>query len=224
MLNWAYRTPAGGEQIDLFHSDPVEMNDVLSTVAEGQLEVTFDDGSILRVDKASSVTVDEFVYNGGADDKLHVNLGEGALRFITGQMQPQGIQIETPLGYLGVRGTDVLVVYDQRIVTMFVLAGKMLYAANPLLAYTFPPFVRPMGLQPDGTVVVGTGYKLILFRQADGSIGFQLLPITPADFLFAFNRLAFAAFAIGGQHLGPYFGPDGEAGGFTPGRLDRYSN
>ena len=104
------------------------------------------------------------------------------------------------------RGTDVLVVYDQRIVQVFILAGVLIYSQNPLAALINPGFIPPSGLQNDGSVIGKAGYKLVLWEEG-GSIRWRLVPLSGPEFLFAFNRLLFAEYGFGGFYRMERDGP-----------------
>jgi len=73
----------------------------------------FLDNTQLNVGAASTVVLDKFVFNpnGGAKDAA-INVSKGAMRFITGNSNPNNFVITTQVATIGIRGTDILVICD----------------------------------------------------------------------------------------------------------------
>lgn len=112
---WAYGTPPQSDRRDLYVADDVTGGEVVETIKDGALHITFLDGTELRLGSESTMTIDSFVYdpatNGG---ELLINLSAGVFRFITGQMNKEGILLTTPVAQIGVRGStlDIAVADD----------------------------------------------------------------------------------------------------------------
>jgi len=106
----AFGTPPEQDQRLLGVKDEIYMDELVETVEEGAVRIRFLDGSDLRIGSAAEVTLDRFVYDPETSDgDLVLNIQEGALRLITGQMDAAGIKIVTPTATIGIRGSDVLI-------------------------------------------------------------------------------------------------------------------
>ncbi|WP_176244998.1 FecR family protein [Oceanibacterium hippocampi] len=110
---WAYGTPPTEARRDLYKPDSVDQDEVVETVTSGALHMEFLDQSVLRLGSASTVKLDEFVYNPATTDgQMAVNLSKGVFRFVTGKMTKSGISFTTPSATIGVRGTDFIATVD----------------------------------------------------------------------------------------------------------------
>lgn len=86
----------------------------ITTTAEGQAQILFLDQSALLIGPNSEVMLDEFVYdpNSGKGNMV-ASLSQGAFRFIGGKLSKQGnATLRTPVATIGIRGSDVTVVFD----------------------------------------------------------------------------------------------------------------
>jgi hypothetical protein len=88
----------------------VRMNDELLTGADGRLQVTFRDNTVLTLSENARVVIDRYVYDPeqGVGDVL-LTTTQGAFRFATGKMKSlteKTITVETPVAQVGVRGTE----------------------------------------------------------------------------------------------------------------------
>lgn len=96
---------------------PIHLGEQLSTSHDGELGVTFKDETILSLGPDTSVTVTEFIYDPAkAELKLTAKMLKGALQYISGviaKLKPEAVTIQTPSGYIGVRGTRFLVLVEE---------------------------------------------------------------------------------------------------------------
>jgi hypothetical protein len=89
---------------------PVHMKDELRTGANGRLQVTFRDNTVLTLGEHASVVIDRYVYDpdhGIGETVLQAT--KGAFRFATGrikELKDHKIAVSTPVAYIGVRGTE----------------------------------------------------------------------------------------------------------------------
>ena len=79
----------------------VRMNDQLNTGADGRLQVTFRDNTVLRLSENARVVIDRYVYDPeqGVGDVV-LTTTQGAFRFATGKMKElteKSITVETPV-------------------------------------------------------------------------------------------------------------------------------
>jgi hypothetical protein len=89
---------------------PVHMKDELRTGANGRLQVTFRDNTVLTLGEHASVVIDHYIYDpdqGIGETVLQAT--KGAFRFATGRMKElkdHKIAVSTPVADIGVRGTE----------------------------------------------------------------------------------------------------------------------
>ena len=80
---------------------PVHMKDELRTGAEGRLQVTFRDNTVLTLGEKASVVIDLYVYAPDRDvGETVLQATKGAFRFASGRIKGQ------PVADIGVRGTE----------------------------------------------------------------------------------------------------------------------
>jgi hypothetical protein len=85
---------------------PVFFNDALRSNATGIGQFQFVDGSKLAIGPNAAITIDKFVYKGGNTlQRLGIQAGKGAFRWISGRSASAAYQIITPAGTMGIRGT-----------------------------------------------------------------------------------------------------------------------
>ena len=92
----------------------VVFREKITTTAEGQAQILFLDQSALMIGPNSEVTLDEFVYDPNTcKGNLVASLSQGAFRFIGGKLSKQGnATLRTPVATIGIRGSDVSVMFD----------------------------------------------------------------------------------------------------------------
>jgi hypothetical protein len=146
--------PNAAEQTLNIGSDLVE-NERIRTTENGTANVIFTDRSTLTVGKGSEIVLDKFVYDPATrTGELAVSLGQGALRFIGGQLSKTGsVQIKTPTATMTVRGGIVVGAKqpDGSFVFVFIygneltenLTGQSIY--RPGYAFRFPADGGPPG-------------------------------------------------------------------------------
>jgi hypothetical protein len=110
----AISSKAGEKQIP-YNGFGVNAGDVIQTSADGELHLILGDGGILAVRPNSVVRIAAFSAKGDDSDETWIDLLEGALRSVTGwigKTRPAAYKVTTPIGIIGVRGTDFDVVHD----------------------------------------------------------------------------------------------------------------
>jgi hypothetical protein len=103
----------GQNSIPIQEGTHILLNDTLRTAPDGQLGVILQDGTRLSLGPNTELKVDRFVYE-PADGKfgLILSLARGALAYVSGkiaQFSPGSVSVETPVGILGLRGTEFAV-------------------------------------------------------------------------------------------------------------------
>jgi len=98
----------GGKAFDVVAAMPVAVGDRIHTAPNGQVRVTFRDGSKAELGESSSFTVDRYTLNGSTRISTILKLWGGHLRtivtVITGGMP--AFEVHTPNSVAAVRGTD----------------------------------------------------------------------------------------------------------------------
>jgi hypothetical protein len=103
-----------GQSRELAAKGPVFVGDTVATKAESSLQIMFSDGTILAMGPESLFSVDEFVNEWGQDktfsNKAKFTYGPGVFRAVTGVISdrnPRAFSVDTPLGAIGIRGTEL---------------------------------------------------------------------------------------------------------------------
>jgi len=98
-----------GEARELGQGDEIYVDDEILTGPKSFAVLQFLDGAKVTVKPNSEIVIEDYVYNGNADDKATLNLVSGGLRVITGAMakqNPENYKVKTPVALMGVRGTE----------------------------------------------------------------------------------------------------------------------
>lgn len=103
-----------GETRDLRWNEPVFSEETVMTGPEAHTELQFVDQTHLSVGANSTVVLDSFVYDPsqGTGDAV-ITFGKGFFRFVTGDMNKDAYQLETPSATLAIRGTIFQLLIDQ---------------------------------------------------------------------------------------------------------------
>ena len=104
---------SAGKTIKAQAGTPVHTGDVLKTGARGTLGVTFKDNTVMSFGPDTELTVDEYLYAPGKGDlKMQASMAKGSLQVVSGviaKLKPDAVNLKTPTGLIGVRGTHFLV-------------------------------------------------------------------------------------------------------------------
>lgn len=88
----------------------------LATGADGALGVTLTDSTVMSFGPNTHLTVDEYLFTPAQEElRLSAQISRGTLNFISGviaKLKPEAVEIKTPTGTIGVRGTHFLVKVD----------------------------------------------------------------------------------------------------------------
>jgi hypothetical protein len=103
-----------GQSRELAAKGPVFVGDTVATKADSSLQIMFADGTVLAMGPESLFSVDAFVNEWGQDkalsNKAAFSYGPGVFRAVTGAISdrnPRAFSVETPLGAIGIRGTEL---------------------------------------------------------------------------------------------------------------------
>ena len=103
----------GGQRLPLEQKSRIEQKDTLVTDQTGKLQVIFDDDTTVALAPNTLLAVETVIPEGTPKFKTHIS--KGLARFITGKIveqNPEGFEISTPQGTVGIRGTVVGVETD----------------------------------------------------------------------------------------------------------------
>jgi hypothetical protein len=151
------------QTIALKTGSELEKNDVITTRSDTQIQLMFEDKTVITLGSNSALNIQEYV-NGEQNPKAKFKFTQGTFKSITGQIgktAPQNFNLETKTATIGIRGTTVVgkVGEGDAPDTIGCLSGKIV-VNNPLGEVTVLPghFTRvslstapttPALLQPD---------------------------------------------------------------------------
>jgi hypothetical protein len=96
---------------DAVSGDPIYLGDKITTGADGRLQIMLLDETVFTLGPKAALTVDKFVYDPSTGaGKVSATILQGAFRFVTGkiaQREPTDMEVNLPVGTIGVRGTSV---------------------------------------------------------------------------------------------------------------------
>ena len=104
---------SNGGSRELKQGDFIYIDDEIMTTNRSFVVLQFEDGAKVTVRPDSTLIIEQYVYNGNADDAAELNLVAGGLRVITGAMaksNPENYKVRTPVALMGVRGTEFSVI------------------------------------------------------------------------------------------------------------------
>lgn len=99
-----------GEVLNLRRGDAVEAGDRVTTGMDARLVLRMNEGSVITLGGDSQVVLQAWRYEEGSNkNQARMALVEGVFRFVTGLITQQpdpDLQVSTPAGTIGIRGTD----------------------------------------------------------------------------------------------------------------------
>jgi len=108
---------SAGKSIPAKVGTPVVEGSTLRVGANSAMGVTLKDNTVMSLGPNSEMVIDEYLYAPAKNDlKLTTRMVHGTLNFISGviaKLRPEAVQINTPTGTIGVRGTHFLVKVDE---------------------------------------------------------------------------------------------------------------
>jgi hypothetical protein len=100
---------SNGGSRELKQGDFIYVHDEIMTTNRSFVVLQFQDGAKVTVRPDSTMIIEQYLYNGNADDAAELSLLSGGLRVITGAMaksNPENYKVRTPVALMGVRGTE----------------------------------------------------------------------------------------------------------------------
>lgn len=103
-------------------SDPVHLDEIVSTAADASTRLRFTDRSDLRLGASARIRLNAALF--GAEGGSALRLTRGAMQFFSGDGPKGSYQIRTPVGTIGLRGTGVSVVIRGGLTYVTLLEGE----------------------------------------------------------------------------------------------------
>jgi hypothetical protein len=104
-------TPPGGTATPAAVNTPVHLNDTVQTGAQSRIFIQFIDETELTLSENAKATIDNYVFD--ADDnsqnKAAYSIMDGAFQYVSGLIghkENPDVRVDTPVGSIGVRGTN----------------------------------------------------------------------------------------------------------------------
>jgi hypothetical protein len=105
-----------GKSVTAVVGTPVPVGATLRTGTSGAMGVTLKDNTVMSFGPNSELVVDEYLFAPSSNElKLTARITRGTMNFISGviaKLKPEAVQVQTPTGTIGVRGTHFLVRVD----------------------------------------------------------------------------------------------------------------
>ena len=102
------RIERGGQQLQIAANTSVAAGDKIITMADGEVTITFRDGSKVELGESSSFTIDHYSMNGTSRVSALLKLWGGHLRAVVTTVvgSPPEFEVHTPNSVAAVRGTE----------------------------------------------------------------------------------------------------------------------
>lgn len=105
-----------GQRVKAQVGTDVLLGSQLKTAKGASLGVTFRDNTLMSFGPDTEMTVDEYLFAPAQGKlKLGARLDRGSLNYVSGviaKLKPEAVNVKTPTGTIGVRGTQFLVNVD----------------------------------------------------------------------------------------------------------------
>ena len=111
----------------LINGSKIFHGDTIISETKSNAQILFLDQTVLTLGEDSELTIDEFIYDPLSHEGSFVsNVKSGTVKFITGQISnnnPDNLEVKIPLGTLGARGTEFVVLSESNNKSTVVLLG-----------------------------------------------------------------------------------------------------
>jgi hypothetical protein len=144
--------------VPLNQGDTVNMGDRLISGPDGSALIQFQDGSSLGLSGQGNLLIDTYLYdpNNPAGGKAGYNMLQGIFRYIGGLIDkndPAGTDIDTPVGTIGIRGTEFISKVNSNTLEIDLISGAVALTptgsttAGPTMTGPIQIEVTPQGMQ-----------------------------------------------------------------------------
>ena len=111
----------------LSNGSKIFFGDTIVSNNNSNAQILFLDQTILTLGEDTELTIDEFIYDPNSHEGSFVsNVKSGTVKFITGQISkknPENLEVKFPSGTLGARGTEFVVLAENKNESTVVLLG-----------------------------------------------------------------------------------------------------
>ena len=111
----------------LSNGSKIFFGDTVVSYNNSNAQILFLDQTILTLGEDTELTIDEFIYDPNSHEGSFVsNVKSGTVKFITGQISkknPENLEVKFPSGTLGARGTEFVVLAENKNESTVVLLG-----------------------------------------------------------------------------------------------------
>lgn len=171
----------------------VEPGQTIVTGPSGHAHIRFKDDAFVSVRPQSSLWVESYVVNLNDPQKNRIKfvLQQGTVRWMTGkagQMSKEWFRVNTPVGSIGIRGTDFVAHTDQQITRVAVYQGGVVLAPfdEACKAAAFGPCQSAQARDLSGSLSnqyleMKAGMPVILVMPKSGSSGKLFEPPSPQE-------------------------------------------
>ncbi len=102
----------------LAKGDTIAKGAVIITQNDGQVEIKFEDDTVLSQAENSRIRIDDYVYDqeDATASRFLLDMAQGTLRTVTGKIavqNPDEFKVKSPLATIGIRGTEFWVISDE---------------------------------------------------------------------------------------------------------------
>ncbi len=106
-----------GQRVKAAPGSAVMLGSKLQTGPAASLGVSFKDNTLMSFGPDTELTVDEYLYAPAQNElKLSTRLVRGTLNYLSGviaKLKPDAVSVKTPIGVIGVRGTQFVVKVEE---------------------------------------------------------------------------------------------------------------
>jgi len=151
------------QTITLANGTTLEQHDVITTKANSQIQLTFEDKTVITLGSESILDVKEYL-NDAQDPKAKFKFSQGTFKSITGQIgkkAPENFNLETRTATIGIRGTTVV--------------GQIGQGETPDLIGCSSG--RIVVSNPSGSVVLAAGFQTTVSKTQSPTPAIALSPI-----------------------------------------------
>ena len=180
----AKRTPEKGKAAPLAAKATVEQGDLIETEANGRLEITLSDKSIVRLGPSSRLTLDEAAFTDTSRSfKATLLLGRVWSHVTKAFSGDKNFEVKTERAVAGVRGTIFRVEAEKsKAVTVKVYEGSVAVAGNPAATSAAAPKKGEHVPVPGPVEVTKKEWEKIVGQMQQLKVSAAGVPTDPADF------------------------------------------
>jgi len=115
--------------------DAVNQGETITTGAQSSIVLRFSDGQVTALSANSSMAINNYTYNAAEPVKSNMLLSllNGGMRAVTGligKARPENVSYRAGNATIGIRGTDVVLLFNGKFVLVQVIAGNISFSVD----------------------------------------------------------------------------------------------